>query len=73
MAVGGPGEKLPELGAARLHIEERVWKTEVFALIGRAHLTVIRAGKSEGVLWEVSETVARVPRHKLVFLTSFWR
>jgi hypothetical protein len=71
VAVGRPGEKLPELGAARVYLEEHEWKAEVSALIDRAHLTVIRAGTSEGVLWEIGEAVARVHPYKLVILIPF--
>ncbi|HET9976735.1 MAG TPA: NINE protein [Burkholderiaceae bacterium] len=67
IAIGKPGEPLPELGAARLYVGHEVWQAEVGALLARAGLVVLRVGSSPGVLWEIEQALARVPRERVVF------
>lgn len=65
IAIGKPGEPLPELGAARLYVSHDAWQDRVTALMQQAGLIVIRVGHSAGVLWEIERGLALVPRHKL--------
>jgi len=58
VAVGLPGEQLPHTGAARLYLDQEVWKERVRSLISRARATIIIIGVSEGVWWEI-ETALR--------------
>jgi len=68
IAIGKPGETLPELGAARLYAPHDRWQEIVFGLLDRAAMVVVRVGTSAGVLWEVDQVLARVPRSRTVFL-----
>lgn len=66
VAIGKPGEPLPELGAARLYVGDDRWQAEVLALLDRAALVVLRIGSSPGLLWEIEQSLARLPRRRLV-------
>lgn len=66
IAVGKPGEPLPELGAARLYVAHDQWQERVLELIQQAQLVVIRIGSSQGVLWEIEQALAHIPRQRLV-------
>ena len=68
VAIGKPGEPLPELGAARLYVPHDRWQQTVFSLLDRAALVVVRVGTSAGVMWELDQVIARVPRSKTLFL-----
>jgi len=69
VAIGRPNEALPELGAARLYVSDDEWQQAVHELMGRAQLVVLRAGESEGLIWEFRTTVERLkPEQILIFL-----
>jgi len=68
VAIGKPGESLPELGAARLYVGHDRWQAEVLQLIGRSALVVLRLGESAGVLWELEQVLALVPRQRLILV-----
>ena len=59
VAIGRPGEALPELGFARMYVEHEHWQSRVLDLIDRAALVVLRAGHSEGVLWETAQLLSQ--------------
>ena len=67
VAIGKPGEELPELGAARLYVAHDAWQAKVQALMAQAALVVIRVGTSPGVLWEIEQALVRIPRGRLAF------
>lgn len=67
IAIGKPGEPLPELGAARLYVSHEMWQAKVLALMQQASLIVVRIGASAGVLWEI-ERALDVPREKIALL-----
>lgn len=67
VAIGKPGEPIPELGAARLYVGHDAWQAEVRQLMDRAALVVVRIGSSPGVLWEIEQVLSRLPRERLVF------
>lgn len=66
VAIGRPGEPLPELGAARLYVSHDAWQQAVGNLMRQAGLVVVRVGASPGVLWEVDQALTHVPRDRLV-------
>lgn len=66
VAIGKPGEPLPELGAARLYVAHEAWQAKVCELMQAAALVVLRVGDSPGVLWEVEQALALLPRQRLV-------
>ncbi len=67
VAIGKPGEPLPELGAARLYVPHDQWQRKVIELMHQASLVVVRVGSSAGVLWEIETALAEIPRQRLVF------
>ncbi len=67
VAIGKPGEPLPQLGAARLYVDHDQWQGRVMALMAKARLVVVRVGASPGVLWEIEQALAHLPRQRLVF------
>lgn len=68
VAIGKPGEKLPELGAARLYVSHDQWQAVVGALMRQAALVVVRVGKSPGVLWEIGQALTQIPRERLALV-----
>ncbi len=73
VAVGKPGEKLPELGAARMYLQDSEWKDKVHDLMSRASLVVLRAGRTDGLWWEVQTAAAIVKPERLVLLLPYQR
>jgi hypothetical protein len=68
VAIGRPGERLPELGAAREYVPEGEWRAVVAGYMQRARLVVLRAGSSQGVAWEMAEAARRLRPEQVVFL-----
>jgi hypothetical protein len=57
IAVGRPGERLPPQGAARVYVSDESWQPTVRDLMARSAVTILRAGTSRGVLWELARVV----------------
>jgi len=68
IAIGKPGEPLPELGAARLYVAHEHWQQTVIGLLRRAAVVAIRVGASAGVRWEIERTLESVPRERILFI-----
>jgi TM2 domain-containing membrane protein YozV len=66
VAIGKPGEPLPELGAARLYVSDDQWQAKVQELMRKSRLVVLRLGSSPGLLWEIEQVLAQLPRQRLV-------
>jgi TM2 domain-containing membrane protein YozV len=69
IAIGKPGEPLPELGAARLYVSDADWKAKVTDMLARARLVIIRTGSTPNLQWEIEQTMARVPRRRILFVS----
>jgi len=67
VAIGKPGEPLPELGAARLYVADDQWQAKVGELMRKARLVVLRVGSTPGLLWEIEQALERLPRQRVVF------
>jgi hypothetical protein len=70
VAIGVPGEKLPQLGAARIYVEHSEWKARVQDLMKDAILVVLRIGTTENFLWEYKEALDRVRPERIVLLIT---
>lgn len=71
LALGRPGEELPELGATRVYVADEEWQRTVTDLIKKAQLIVLRGGYSEGLKWELSKVLADcAPRKVLLTLPA---
>jgi TM2 domain-containing membrane protein YozV len=68
VAIGKPGERLPELGAARLYASHDSWQQTVLDMLDRSELVLMRLGSSPGVLWELDRVLALTPRSKSIVL-----
>lgn len=73
VAIGRPGEALPQLGAARMYVENSEWQEQAVALMRRSQLVILRAGgnEGEGFWWEVQRSVQEVAPEQLIFLLNF--
>src|SRR5438876_1749915 len=57
VAIGHPGERLPEPGAARIYTSDEEWKEVVKRQMQAARLVIIRAGVGENLVWELRKAV----------------
>lgn len=71
VALGRPGESEPELGAARLYVENKYWQEAIRYLLERARAVVAIVGKSQGLWWEIELTLSSVPPGKLIFFFPY--
>jgi hypothetical protein len=58
VAIGKPGEALPQLGASRNYYADAEWQAAALELMREAVLIVVIAGVSAGLRWEL-EAIAR--------------
>jgi hypothetical protein len=72
VAVGRPGERLPQIGAHRLYVSDADWQKVVTSYIMRADPIILIAGKTTWVQWELSNIAAlgRLNRLLIVFPRS---
>jgi hypothetical protein len=68
VAIGRPGERLPEPGAARIYVPNEVWKAEVSRQMRAARLVVIRANVGVNLLWELKQAVETLSPQKVLIL-----
>ena len=68
MAIGRPGEKLPQLGFGRLYVSDEKWQETVLQFMRSAQLVVIMGGSSRNYAWEVGKALELVEPHRLLFL-----
>lgn len=54
IAIGRPGEKLPELGSLRMYVSDEEWQDVVARVARQVGCIHLVAGSSEGLGWEVS-------------------
>ena len=69
IAIGKPGEPLPELGAARLYVGDADWKAKVTDMMARSRLVIIRTGSTPNLQWEMEQAMTRVPRRQILFVS----
>jgi fatty-acyl-CoA synthase len=65
VAIGKPSEPVPQLGAACLYVSNDEWQRKVAELMAAARLVVVRVGASPGLLWEIEQALAKLPRQRL--------
>ena len=68
VAIGKPGERLPELGAARIYVPDDQWREVVTTWMSEAALVVFRAGETEGLWWEIEQALARCSRRRILIV-----
>jgi len=71
IAVGRPGEKLPQLGAARVYISDDQWQESIKTYMNQCQLILIRAGKTAGLKWELREIINHIsPEKVMIYIPS---
>ncbi|WP_051829896.1 MULTISPECIES: hypothetical protein [Streptomyces] len=68
IAVGRPGEPLPQLGASRFYLPPDDWKPTVLRLMEMSQLIVLRLGQGDGLWWEIEQARTTQPAAKLILL-----
>jgi hypothetical protein len=68
VAIGRPGERLPEPGAARIYASDEEWKEVVKRQMQAARLVIIRAEVGENLLWELKHAVETLNPQKVLIL-----
>jgi hypothetical protein len=68
VAIGEPGERLPDLGAARTYLSDDEWQPTVQDWIRRARTIVIVGGMTRWVTWELRQVIASGKLDHLVLL-----
>ncbi len=71
IAIGRPGEALPEVGAARAYFTDDKWQAAVQHYMDISCLIVLRAALSQGLLWEIQNSVRRLDPSKFILLIPF--
>jgi hypothetical protein len=67
IAIGAPGEVLPQLGAARAYFTNEEWQSAVLNLMDKARLIIIVPGPGRWVEWEIRNVIAKNYFDKLIF------
>jgi hypothetical protein len=65
IAIGRPGERLPQLGAARFYVSDELWQQKIADIAKAAQLVVWTTGVSDGLRWEISHLLKSAPLEKL--------
>jgi hypothetical protein len=69
VAIGKPGEPLPELGAARLYVGDDIWQKKITDMMKQARLVVIRLGPTANLWWEIDQAVKLLPLQRLLVVS----
>jgi hypothetical protein len=68
IALGKPGETLPELGSAKIYAANENWQQKIRHFLATSRLIIFRAGRTEGLKWELQQIVQTVQPVKFVLL-----
>lgn len=68
IALGKPGEDLPELGASKLYVSNEEWQNTIRDFFKKSKLIIFRAGKTEGLKWELIELLETVNPLKVIMI-----
>jgi hypothetical protein len=72
VAIGKPGQLIPQTGALRLFVDDTEWKLTADELLSRAGMVVLQPSNSEGIRWEIERTLTTVlPQKVLLCLQLF--
>jgi hypothetical protein len=66
IAIGRPGEHLPELGAARFYVSGERSRDKIADLVRVVQLVVVGTGATQGLAWELSHLIKNLPADRLV-------
>ena len=69
IAIGKPGEPLPELGAAREYVADDQWQGTIDGYLREARLVVIRAGTTDSLWWEIERALQQATARHVVIVS----
>jgi hypothetical protein len=66
VAIGRPGERMPQMGASRIYVPDEEWQAKIAEWTGRASLVIMMAHHATpGTHWEIRHAVASLPPRRL--------
>jgi hypothetical protein len=68
IALGRPGEKIPELGSSKLYASNGEWQDRIREFFNNSRLVVFRAGITDSLKWELAEIVRAVTPEKVLMI-----
>ncbi|MDX3370115.1 hypothetical protein PV387_29510 [Streptomyces sp. ME02-6987-2C] len=68
VALGQPGEVLPQVGANRMYASNKQWHDWVAELASRASLVMIQVNEGKHTKWEIEHAAKYLPRDRVVLL-----
>jgi hypothetical protein len=68
VAIGRPGERLPQLGFKRLYVSNEEWQATVLQFLSQAQLVILMGGSSRNYAWEFHKAVELVEPQRLLLL-----
>jgi hypothetical protein len=72
VAIGRPGEKVPQLGATRLYVGDE-WKDVVRDYMRRSRLVLMVAGSTPHFAWEIGEVFRNEPFVPTIIMLPFFK
>jgi hypothetical protein len=66
IAIGRPGERFPELGAARFYVSDALWQQKIADAAAAARYVVLTSGITRGLRWEIDHLMHTLPPEKLI-------
>ena len=77
IAIGRGDDRLPIIGVPRIYLSDDAgWKDEIRTWMSRAALLVFRAGRSDGLAWEMQIAFKTLPPERIVIVVpgrKVWR
>ena len=73
VAIGQPGEQLPDLGASRMYLADDEWQDKVREFLVKSNLVVLRAGTTPNFFWEVEQSAKTGRPENLIVLVPMTR
>ncbi len=70
VAIGRPGERLPNVGARRVYVGDDEWQSTIEGLMKRARLVAIRTGLSKGLRWETHKAFELLAPEQLLLVVD---
>ncbi|HEX4697477.1 MAG TPA: hypothetical protein VH254_07370 [Candidatus Udaeobacter sp.] len=68
IALGKPGEELPELGSSKVYTSNDEWQNSIRGFFEKSRLVIFRAGLTESLKWELAEIVRTVSPQKVLMI-----
>jgi hypothetical protein len=71
VAIGRPGEDLPELGAARMYVADADWQALIRDIVVRSGMVLLQCGSTDGLKWEYSTVVSALKPDQLLLFFPY--